>query len=82
MDADNLKAFLSDKDNTVGYAVSTAQQFYTDSVRLVRKCTKPNAKEFMKIARACTLGFLLMGVIGYLIKLVFVPINNIIVGGG
>lgn len=37
--------------------------------------------EFRKIAYACGIGFLLMGFIGYIVKLVFIPINNIIVGG-
>ncbi len=32
----------------------------------------------MKIAQACALGFAVMGVVGYVIKLVFIPINNII----
>jgi len=34
----------------------------------------------MKILSACALGFLVIGFIGYLIKLVFIPINNIILG--
>jgi len=34
--------------------------------------------EFLKIAYACALGFAVMGIVGYLIKLVFIPINNII----
>ena len=34
--------------------------------------------EFMKIAQSCALGFAVMGVVGYVIKLVFIPINNII----
>jgi preprotein translocase subunit Sss1 len=27
---------------------------------------------------SCALGFVVMGLVGYLIKLVFIPINNII----
>ena len=34
--------------------------------------------EYMKILQACALGFLVIGFIGYIIKLVFIPINNII----
>ena len=46
------------------------------------RCTKPDAREFRKIAWACAVGFLLMGFIGYFVKLVFIPINNILVGPG
>ncbi|CAE7379059.1 sec61g [Symbiodinium pilosum] len=52
-----------------------------DSRRLIQRCTKPDAKEFKKIAVACAIGFSIMGFIGYTVKLVFIPINNIIVGG-
>ncbi len=37
--------------------------------------------EFAKIARATGIGFLIMGFIGFFVKLVHIPINNIIVGG-
>ena len=34
--------------------------------------------EFKKIAQSCALGFAIMGGIGYVVKLLFIPINNII----
>jgi protein transport protein SEC61 subunit gamma and related proteins len=37
--------------------------------------------EFSKIAIATGIGFLIMGFIGFFVKLVHIPINNIIVGG-
>jgi len=37
--------------------------------------------EFKKIAIATTLGFSVMGFIGYFVKLIHIPINHIIVGG-
>merc|ERR1712066_1204071 len=73
--------FLTDKNNPVGYIVQGAIEFGNDSRRLVQRCTKPDAKEFKKIAVACAIGFSIMGFIGYTVKLVFIPINNIIVGG-
>merc|ERR1711892_221570 len=51
-----------------------------DSVRLVKRCTKPDRKEFSKIAIATAIGFALMGFIGFFVKLIHIPINNIIVG--
>jgi preprotein translocase subunit Sss1 len=36
--------------------------------------------EFKRIAMATTVGFLVMGFIGFFVKLIHIPINNIIVG--
>ena len=38
--------------------------------------------EFTKIAQATSVGFAIMGFIGFFVKLIFIPINNIIVGMG
>ena len=38
--------------------------------------------EFSKIASATSIGFAIMGFIGFFVKLIFIPINNIIVGSG
>ncbi|KAH7648436.1 Sec61-gamma subunit of translocation complex [Cryptosporidium xiaoi] len=72
---------LQDKSNPLGYIFQSVQEFTLDSIRLVRRCTKPDAREFRSVAYACTVGFFLMGFIGYTVKLVFIPINNIIMGG-
>lgn len=77
-----MPAFLTDASHPIGYWVCELREFLSDSVRLVRRCTKPDAKEFKKIAWACAVGFLLMGFIGYVVKLIFIPINNILVGPG
>ena len=37
--------------------------------------------EFARIAGATSVGFLMMGFIGFFVKLVHIPINNILVGG-
>merc|ERR1719231_513315 len=71
--------FMKDTNNPVGYMTKGLYDFFVDSRRLIQRCTKPDAKEFKKIASACSLGFGLMGFIGYLVKIVFIPINNIIV---
>lgn len=36
--------------------------------------------EFQKIAVATAIGFCIMGFIGFFVKLIHIPINNIIVG--
>ena len=49
-----------------------------DSIHLVKKCTKPDRKEFARIASATMIGFLIMGFVGFFVKLVHIPINNIL----
>ena len=88
--------------------IQPLQQFAKDSIHLVKKCTKPDRKEFVQIARATGVGFLIMGFIGescwlfvrvfvmlteterlifyalrssgFFVKLIHIPINNILVG--
>jgi protein transport protein SEC61 subunit gamma and related proteins len=76
----SINELLKDKHNPLGYVNITVRDFITDSRRLLQKCNKPDAKEFKKIASACAIGFAVMGFIGYTVKLVFIPINNILVG--
>lgn len=56
-----------------------ARLFAKDSIRLVKRCTKPDRREFEKIAIATAIGFAIMGFIGFFVKLIHIPINNIIV---
>ena len=52
--------------------------FCHESVSFLQKCSKPDKKEFIKITTSCAIGFAIMGIIGYIIKLLFIPINNIL----
>jgi hypothetical protein len=38
--------------------------------------------EFSKVAVRTAIGFVVMGFVGFFVKLIFIPINNIIVGSG
>ncbi|CDW80841.1 protein transport protein sec61 gamma subunit [Stylonychia lemnae] len=60
--------------------VNQLQDFANDSIVFFNKCAKPDRNEYMKILQACAMGFIVIGFIGYIIKLVFIPINNIILG--
>ncbi|XP_076305236.1 protein transport protein Sec61 subunit gamma-like [Tachypleus tridentatus] len=60
--------------------IEPCHQFVKDSIRLVKRCTKPDRKEFQKIVIATAIGFGIMGFIGFFVKLIHIPINNIIVG--
>ncbi|CAD2217248.1 hypothetical protein AGDE_04118 [Angomonas deanei] len=54
--------------------------FFKNSRMLVRKCQKPNYTEFTRAAFITLMGFLMMGFLGFFIKLIFIPINNVILG--
>ena len=64
--------------NFVEESINGVQDFAKESVQFIQKCSKPNKKEFIKIATSCAIGFAVMGIIGYLIKLLFIPINTIL----
>eukprot|EP00568_Trieres_chinensis_P010282 CAMPEP_0183296942 /NCGR_PEP_ID=MMETSP0160_2-20130417/4340_1 /TAXON_ID=2839 ORGANISM="Odontella Sinensis, Strain Grunow 1884" /NCGR_SAMPLE_ID=MMETSP0160_2 /ASSEMBLY_ACC=CAM_ASM_000250 /LENGTH=119 /DNA_ID=CAMNT_0025458647 /DNA_START=115 /DNA_END=475 /DNA_ORIENTATION=- len=50
-------------------AVEPLRQFAKDSMHLVKKCTKPDRKQFTAIAKATGVGFAIMGFIGFFVKL-------------
>eukprot|EP00891_Asterochloris_glomerata_P006842 jgi/Astpho2/6842/Aster-x1401 len=62
-------------------AVASKIEFSRNSVRLVKRCSKPDGKEFQKVTVRTAIGFIVMGFIGFFVKLIFIPINQIIVGG-
>ncbi|XP_048546798.1 protein transport protein Sec61 subunit gamma-like [Triticum urartu] len=66
--------------DAVDSVVDPLREFAEDSVRLVQRCHKPDRKEFTKVAARMVIGFVVMGLVGFFIKLIFIPINNIIVG--
>lgn len=54
--------------------------FFIESVRLVRRCNKPDRKEFLKITTATAVGFAVMGFIGFFVRLIHIPVNSILLG--
>jgi len=69
------------------------RDFFKDGAFFLNRCTKPSKRgdslvltmsdvfvEFLEISRAVAVGFLVMGFIGFAVKLVHIPINNILVG--
>ncbi|KAG7717698.1 hypothetical protein KL949_002972 [Ogataea haglerorum] len=54
-------------------------EFLKEGSRFVAKCTKPSKKEYLRLVRAVGIGFLMMGVVGYAIKLIHIPIRYLIV---
>lgn len=58
--------------------------FLKSSKNFLQACEKPKDGdiffniEFKTIAKQCALGFVIMGTIGFVIKLIFLMINNIL----
>lgn len=55
------------------------RQFYL-SLTFLRKCSKPSRKEYLQLLRAHALGVAFLGLLGYTITFIHIPINNILVG--
>ncbi|PHH63815.1 hypothetical protein CDD81_5472 [Ophiocordyceps australis] len=60
--------------------IDVPREFIRDGMQFINKCQKPDKKEFLKISQAIALGFLTMGTVGFIVKLIHIPINNILVG--
>ncbi|ETI28269.1 protein translocase SEC61 complex gamma subunit, archaeal and eukaryotic [Cladophialophora carrionii CBS 160.54] len=56
------------------------REFFKEGTQFIHRCTKPDRREFIKISQAVGMGFLIMGAIGYFIKLIHIPVNNVLVG--
>ncbi|KAL2130192.1 hypothetical protein VTI74DRAFT_6781 [Chaetomium olivicolor] len=57
------------------------REFLKDGIQFIKRAEKPDRREFIKISQAVGVGFLIMGAVGYFVKLIHVPLNNILVGG-
>ncbi|KAI8142716.1 protein translocase SEC61 complex gamma subunit [Fennellomyces sp. T-0311] len=60
--------------------VEMPRQFFKDGIQFVNRCRKPDQKEFLRITQAVAMGFAALGALGYFVKLIHIPINNILVG--
>ncbi len=58
--------------------IEPLKEFFLNSKMLVQECKKPDKEEFFKIARATGMGFLIMGFIGFFVKIVHIPIKDIL----
>ncbi|KAI9313506.1 protein translocase SEC61 complex gamma subunit [Dichotomocladium elegans] len=60
--------------------VEMPRQFFKDGAQFINRCRKPDQKEFLRITQAVAMGFAALGALGYIVKLIHIPINNILVG--
>ncbi|KAF3765834.1 hypothetical protein M406DRAFT_38784 [Cryphonectria parasitica EP155] len=65
----------------VSEILEAPKEFVHDGMQFMKRCQKPDQKEFIKISQAVGVGFLIMGFVGYIVKLIHIPVNNILVGG-
>ncbi|XP_059137223.1 protein transport protein Sec61 subunit gamma-like [Peromyscus eremicus] len=61
--------------------VEASWQFAKNSIGLVERYTKPDRKEFQNIAMATAIGLAILRLIGFFVKLIYIPIKNIIMSG-
>ncbi|KAG6837689.1 hypothetical protein H0H93_004965 [Arthromyces matolae] len=66
-------------DNKLTEFLEIPKQFVKDGNHFLTRCTKPSQTEFTQICKAVAIGFGVMGFIGYFVKLIHIPINNILV---
>lgn len=69
-----------DPSHFVADSSSYFHQFSKDSLRLIKRCNRPDRKEFMMVAMVTAAGFAIMGFVGYFVKLIHIPIINLLVG--
>ncbi|AET41064.1 translocon subunit SSS1 Ecym_7218 [Eremothecium cymbalariae DBVPG len=69
----------NNNNNQIEKLAEAPLEFVKDGSTFISKCNKPNQKEFLQIVRAVGIGFLAVGVIGYTIKLIHIPIRYLIV---
>ncbi|CAH6723941.1 protein transport protein Sss1p [[Candida] jaroonii] len=59
--------------------VEVPTEFFKDGTAFIKRCQKPSKNEYLKIIRAVGIGFIMMGVVGYVVKLLHIPIRYLIV---
>lgn len=52
--------------------------FVRDSSRFLNGCERPDRKEYAKIVQHIGMGFLMMGVTSFLVKIIHIPVTNIL----
>ncbi|ORX53513.1 protein translocase SEC61 complex gamma subunit, partial [Hesseltinella vesiculosa] len=70
----------SEAKETFQEVIETPKVFLKEGFQFINRCKKPDQKEFLKITQAVAMGFAALGALGYIVKLIHIPINNILVG--
>ena len=65
-------------------AAQAKSQFFTlltDLTQLYNRANKPDQKTYYQNVKIVLLGVLVMGLVGFIVKIGSIPINNILIGG-
>jgi protein transport protein SEC61 subunit gamma-like protein len=60
--------------------IDPVQTLIANSKQLVSRCEKPDYDDFTKSAKATLVGMAVLGLLGCFIKVIFIPINSVIMG--
>ncbi|KAL0235396.1 hypothetical protein GEMRC1_001978 [Eukaryota sp. GEM-RC1] len=70
------------KDTTKPSDKTSTRTHLYKGVRNVRflwnRCTKPDTEELRELAKSTAMGFAVIGGLGFVVKLIFIPINNLL----
>ncbi|KAK9896933.1 protein transporter Sec61 subunit gamma [Cystobasidium minutum MCA 4210] len=64
--------------DSVKELVETPQRFVKEGNQFLARCTKPDKKEYLAICQAVAIGFAVMGFLGYFVKLIHIPVVQVI----
>ncbi|KAM0804953.1 hypothetical protein BDR22DRAFT_798989 [Usnea florida] len=59
------------------------RDFLHDGTQFMNRCARgcvADKREFLKISQAVGVGFVVMGALGYVVKLIHIPVNQVLVG--
>lgn len=70
---------MGSQNTQIEKLVEAPVEFLKEGNQFLQKCKKPSRKEYLKIIQAVGVGFVAVGVIGYVIKLIHIPIRYLIV---
>lgn len=69
----------NENNNQIEKLMDAPLEFVKEGNQFLTKCKKPDFNEYSKIVRAVGIGFAAVGIIGYAIKLIHIPIRYVIV---
>ncbi|CAH0019212.1 unnamed protein product [Clonostachys rhizophaga] len=53
-------------------------EFTRSGIQFIKRCTKPDRTEFLRLCQAVGVGFIIMGAIGFVI--IHLPLTRVLVG--
>jgi protein translocase SEC61 complex gamma subunit len=54
---------------------------FNDLYQLFNRANKPSKKAYFETTKIILLGVIVMGMVGFMVKIASIPINNILIGG-